>query len=112
MSRHVAIVTDSTAYLPPQTMERHAITSVPLTVVIGDHQPVASVSGANASWDVPVHVVSRDAALLQRLQAAGFVPGLSPVDAPIGVMHELTGVLLAAFEGPRATTPAPLSPMP
>ncbi|MEU6929419.1 DegV family protein [Streptomyces sp. NPDC046385] len=36
MSRHVAIVTDSTAYLPPQTMERHAITSVPLTVVIGD----------------------------------------------------------------------------
>ncbi|MEV7276198.1 DegV family protein [Streptomyces sp. NPDC093111] len=36
MSRHVAIVTDSTAYLPPQTMERHAITSVSLTVVIGD----------------------------------------------------------------------------
>ncbi|WP_405853562.1 DegV family protein [Streptomyces sp. NBC_00090] len=36
MSRHVAIVTDSTAYLPPQTMERHAITTVPLTVVIGD----------------------------------------------------------------------------
>lgn len=36
MSRHVAIVTDSTAYLSPRTMERHAITSVPLTVVIGD----------------------------------------------------------------------------
>ncbi|MGW6249317.1 DegV family protein [Streptomyces roseolus] len=36
MSRHVAIVTDSTAYLPPQTMERHAITAVPLTVVISD----------------------------------------------------------------------------
>lgn len=36
MSRHVAIVTDSTAYLPPQTMERHGITAVPLTVVIGD----------------------------------------------------------------------------
>ncbi len=36
MSRHVAIVTDSTAYLPPQTMERHGITSVPLTVVLGD----------------------------------------------------------------------------
>ncbi|MEU8518177.1 DegV family protein [Streptomyces sp. NPDC048577] len=34
MSRHVAIVTDSTAYLPPQTMERHAITAVPLTVVV------------------------------------------------------------------------------
>ncbi|MFE5483994.1 DegV family protein [Streptomyces sp. NPDC056527] len=36
MSRHVAIVTDSTAYLPPQAMERHSITAVPLTVVIGD----------------------------------------------------------------------------
>ncbi|MFD4692992.1 DegV family protein [Streptomyces sp. NBC_00683] len=36
MSRHVAIVTDSTAYLPRQTMERHGITAVPLTVVLGD----------------------------------------------------------------------------
>ncbi|MEV0962290.1 MULTISPECIES: DegV family protein [unclassified Streptomyces] len=36
MSRHVAIVTDSTAYLPPQTMESHGITAVPLTVVLGD----------------------------------------------------------------------------
>ncbi|WP_330457796.1 DegV family protein [Streptomyces sp. NBC_00820] len=36
MSRHVAIVTDSTAYLPPRSMERHGITTVPLTVVLGD----------------------------------------------------------------------------
>ncbi|MFF4248374.1 DegV family protein [Streptomyces sp. NPDC001822] len=36
MSRHVAIVTDSTAYLPRRTMERHGITAVPLTVVLGD----------------------------------------------------------------------------
>ncbi|MFM9552050.1 EDD domain protein, DegV family [Streptomyces sp. cf124] len=36
MSRHVAIVTDSTAYLPPPAMERHHITAVPLTVVLGD----------------------------------------------------------------------------
>ncbi|WP_031082775.1 DegV family protein [Streptomyces sp. NRRL WC-3549] len=36
MSRHVAIVTDSTAYLPHQTMERHGISAVPLTVVLGD----------------------------------------------------------------------------
>ncbi|MFD1656923.1 DegV family protein [Streptomyces caeni] len=36
MPRHVAIVTDSTAYLPPRTMERHGITAVPLTVVLGD----------------------------------------------------------------------------
>ena len=36
MSRHVAIVTDSTAYLPLRTMQRHGITAVPLTVVLGD----------------------------------------------------------------------------
>ena len=36
MSRHVAIVTDSTAYLPPRTLDRHGITAVPLTVVLGD----------------------------------------------------------------------------
>ncbi|MBD9736013.1 DegV family protein [Streptomyces sp. H28] len=36
MSRHVAIVTDSTAHLPARTMERHRITAVPLTVVLGD----------------------------------------------------------------------------
>ncbi|MTE19014.1 DegV family EDD domain-containing protein [Streptomyces sp. TRM43335] len=36
MSRHVAIVTDSTAYLPRAALERHRITSVPLTVVLGD----------------------------------------------------------------------------
>ncbi|MFF8903743.1 DegV family protein [Streptomyces olivaceoviridis] len=36
MSRHVAIVTDSTAYLPPRAMERHGITAVPLTVILGD----------------------------------------------------------------------------
>ncbi|TLQ45961.1 DegV family protein [Streptomyces marianii] len=36
MSRHVAIVTDSTAYLPPRTMELHGIAAVPLTVVLGN----------------------------------------------------------------------------
>ncbi|MFE9253572.1 DegV family protein [Streptomyces sp. NPDC006879] len=36
MSCPVAIVTDSTAYLPVGEMQRHDITSVPLTVVLGD----------------------------------------------------------------------------
>ncbi|WP_181766522.1 DegV family protein [Streptomyces albidus (ex Kaewkla and Franco 2022)] len=35
-SRHVAIVTDSTAYLPQAALERHSIDVVPLTVVLGD----------------------------------------------------------------------------
>ncbi|MBM9508303.1 DegV family protein [Actinacidiphila acididurans] len=36
MSPHVAIVTDSTAYLGREAIQRHGITVVPLTVVIGD----------------------------------------------------------------------------
>ncbi|MCF6521686.1 DegV family protein [Streptomyces sp. JJ36] len=36
MSRHVAIVTDSTAYLPQTAREEHGIRCVPLTVVLGD----------------------------------------------------------------------------
>jgi DegV family protein with EDD domain len=36
MPPHVAIVTDSTAYLDPEALTRHGITVVPLTVVIGD----------------------------------------------------------------------------
>lgn len=35
-SRHVAIVTDSTAYLPQGALVRHSIDVVPLTVVFGD----------------------------------------------------------------------------
>ncbi|MDT0345309.1 DegV family protein [Streptomyces litchfieldiae] len=35
MPRSVAIVTDSTAYLPREAVERHGITVVPLTVVLG-----------------------------------------------------------------------------
>jgi DegV family protein with EDD domain len=36
MSAHVAIVTDSTAYLPQDALTRHRITAVPLTVILGD----------------------------------------------------------------------------
>ncbi|MCT2590405.1 DegV family protein [Streptomyces sp. N2-109] len=36
MSRHVATLTDSTAYLPQAALEAHRIGTVPLTVVLGD----------------------------------------------------------------------------
>ena len=49
MSCHVAIVTDSTAYLPQRTMERHGITAVPLTVVLGD-QALDEGTGARRYW--------------------------------------------------------------
>jgi DegV family protein with EDD domain len=42
MSR-VALVTDSTAYLPPELIERHGIQVVPLYVVFGGDRPVPEV---------------------------------------------------------------------
>jgi hypothetical protein len=75
----------------------------PLVVVlVGDHQPPALVAGPGASWDVPVHVISDDPALLRRLQATGFAEGLQLPTHVLGPMHELTGLLLRAFDGPAA----------
>ncbi|WP_077000691.1 sulfatase-like hydrolase/transferase [Variovorax sp. KK3] len=81
-----------------------------LTIVIGDHQPLAGVSGTGASWDVPVHVISADAALLGRFEAHGFARGLMPppgqaqAQAPTLDMHALTPLLAQLLDAPP---PAP-----
>ncbi len=77
-----------------------------VTILIGDHQPLAAVSGAGASWDVPVHVISADARLLQRFEALGFAPGLAPPAQAAGSMHGLTPLLLAAFDARAVSTSA------
>lgn len=66
-------------------------------IVLGDHQPPAAVSGEHAPWDVPVHVITSRAAVLDRLHAGGFSPGLTPARHPIGRMHQLLPTLLQAF---------------
>ena len=73
----------------------------PLLIIIGDHQPPAAVSGAGASWEVPVHVIGRRAALLDQLLAHGFRPGLAPARPSIGPMHGLVPVFLDAFSEPE-----------
>jgi hypothetical protein len=81
---------------------RHHAPHPLVMVIVGDHQPPALVSGLGASWDVPVHVVSDDPALLQRLLGSGFVPGLAPSEQALGPMHQLTRVLLGVFNAPGA----------
>lgn len=73
---------------------------------VGDHQPAASVSGEGADWAVPVHVVTRDPALLQRFVDQGFVPGLEPRRPVLGGMHDLTTMLLKALAAPVPAGPA------
>lgn len=76
-----------------------------LIVIVGDHQPMANVSGS-ASWDVPVHLIAGDPALLAPFVARGFTPGMEPPRQSLGAMHELTAMLLEAFDGPRAGSAA------
>jgi hypothetical protein len=81
---------------------RHLAPHPLVMVIVGDHQAPALASGAGASWDVPVHVVSDDPALLHRLMARGFIPGITPGPRPLGPMTQLTRVLLEAFGAPTA----------
>lgn len=74
-------------------------------IVVGDHQPLATVSGPKASWDVPVHAICDDPALLQRFVERGFVRGLLPPATTLGPMHGLTGLLLEVFDDAGAAGP-------
>ena len=68
-------------------------------VLVGDHQPAASVTGVGARWDVPVHVITRRGAVTGALREAGFVAGLDlSSSARIGTLADLTSVLLGAFD--------------
>ncbi|MBS0427648.1 MAG: hypothetical protein JSR41_10220 [Proteobacteria bacterium] len=69
-------------------------------VLLGDHQPWARVSGNGAPWDVPVHIVASDPALLRRFTDAGFTPGLTPPAATLSGMEALTPLLSRGFARP------------
>jgi phosphatidylglycerophosphate synthase len=66
-------------------------------LVLGDHQPLAAVSGEGASWEVPVHLITQRAAVRDAFLAEGFVPGLVPRRPALGGMADLTQALLRAF---------------
>ena len=72
-------------------------------VLIGDHQPAASVAGLGARWDVPVHVITRRDDVAAKLIAAGFVEGvaLAPQQRPIATLPELSVLLLDTFAAPH-----------
>ena len=65
-----------------------------MMILIGDHQPAASVTGRNASWDVPVHLVTTSAELAARFIALGFKEGIEPARPTLGRMSDLTELLL------------------
>ncbi|MBP6583300.1 MAG: hypothetical protein KA204_07530, partial [Chromatiaceae bacterium] len=77
-------------------------------LVLGDHQPLAAVSGEGASWEVPVHLITQRAEVRAAFLAEGFVPGLVPRRPALGSMADLTQALLRAFgSGPPGDIRAP-----
>jgi len=66
-------------------------------ILIGDHQPVAAVTGPGASHDVPMHVIAEPGPFVDRLRTAGFVDGLRPPPRTLTTMHGLVPMLVDAF---------------
>ncbi len=71
-------------------------------LVIGDHQPPASVGGREPTNEVPVHLITHRRDLLDALIAEGFRPGLTPERPALGPTHELHGLLLRTFDSGTA----------
>ena len=72
--------------------------AAPVMVLLGDHQPAASVAGPRARWDVPVHVLAPPGRIRDALRAAGFVDGMTPPPTSLMPMQQLAPTLLSAFE--------------
>ncbi len=49
-----------------------------LIIIMGDHQPNLQLTGAGEPWSVPVHIISRNARLLEPFSDRGYTPGLIP----------------------------------
>ncbi|WP_404433878.1 CDP-alcohol phosphatidyltransferase [Microbacterium lacus] len=69
-------------------------------VLVGDHQPSRIVSGPGADSDVPITIVSKDAAVFEQIEQWGWDAGFRPSpDAPAWRMDAFRDRFVAAFSG-------------
>jgi hypothetical protein len=67
-------------------------------VFLGDHQPAPIVVGENASRDVPITIVARDPAVMERVAGWNWQDGIRPgPDAPVWRMDAFRDKFLTAF---------------
>ena len=61
-----------------------------VVVMLGDHQPHSYVTGDAPGHQVPVTILSRDPAVIDRVSGWDWQPGLRPLpDAPVWGMHSV-----------------------
>ena len=69
-------------------------------LVVGDHQPATIVSGPDAGHDVPMTLIARDPAVMQRVSSWGWRDGMNPGPAaPVWPMDSFRDRFLDAFSG-------------
>jgi hypothetical protein len=70
-------------------------------VVFGDHQAAPTVSGQDAGHDVPISIIAKDPAVLDRIAGWGWQDGLHPdEEAPVWKMDAFRDKFLSTFEAP------------
>ncbi|MFD5591254.1 CDP-alcohol phosphatidyltransferase [Streptomyces griseorubiginosus] len=80
-----------------QWLERYGSDDTVL-VFLGDHQPIARVSGENASRDVPISIVAKDPKVLAKITSWNWTDGLKPAhDAPVWKMSAFRDRFLTAY---------------
>ncbi|MGW8064828.1 CDP-alcohol phosphatidyltransferase [Streptomyces ziwulingensis] len=80
-----------------QWLERYG-TDDTVLVFLGDHQPLARVSGNGASRDVPVSIVAKDPEVLDAIDDWNWTEGLKPArDAPVWRMSSFRDRFLTAY---------------
>jgi hypothetical protein len=86
-----------------QWLERYGNDDTVL-VFLGDHQPIARVSGENASRDVPISIVAKDPKVLDKITPWNWTDGLKPAhNAPVWKMSSFRDRFLRAY----GSTPHP-----
>ncbi|MDQ7903942.1 sulfatase [Phytohabitans sp. ZYX-F-186] len=67
-------------------------------IFLGDHQPARIVTGADASRDVPISIVARDPAVLDRISSWGWQEGIKPgPQSPVWRMDSFRDRFLTAY---------------
>jgi hypothetical protein len=67
-------------------------------ILVGDHQPDGRITGYGASWNVPVHIITSNEVIADRLRAIGFRDGMNPARESLGHISDLSLMLLSAFD--------------